>query len=198
MEDSENLNPSADAPSSLALKLSESTQRKARSNFQPVIAAILDKALKGSARNIHVKTLLSPDLFKTVSTLIARAQCLDLDYKPTDFEAWYEIQIPAHQNEDAKLRDQQQQQCDIADELVRRLNGPGFPEVENAHILRLTSPSTSLPNAFQACGAEGRRPSTPFSSSHALPQGRRQRRRGPESPLHDAALDPGSASHVCL
>jgi serine protease len=155
MDDENPHNQSAAAPSFFALKLSENTQKNAKHNYLPVIAAILDRAIKGSGTDIRVKPFLSPEIVETVSALIARAVCMDFDYKPTDFEAWYEVQIPAYHSEGPEVLEQQQQlllllqQCDVADELVSRLKGPGFPEVESAHILRLASfprPTSLIPN----------------------------------------------------
>jgi serine protease len=138
---------------SFALKLSESAQREARGNPQHVIAPILDRALKGSGEGVRVELLLTPDLVATVAALVERAQCMDFDYKPTDFEAWYDVQVPTRASEaPAVLRLQQQahkpNKCNAVDELVRRLNGPGFPEVESAHTLYavpLAAPAFSAP-----------------------------------------------------
>jgi hypothetical protein len=125
-----------------ALQLSESAQRKARESGDAlcVIAAILDRALKGSGAGIYVETLFSAEQLDGLSGLVARAVCLDSDYKPVDFAAWYLVRVPTDRADSGSAAGQSEhqcrRQCNVVDELLRRLSGPGFPDVKAAHALR--------------------------------------------------------------
>ena len=135
------------------MQLSESAQREAQQpdNAHHVIAAILDRAVKGSGAAIRVKTLYSAELLDKISSLVARVMCMDFDYKPPDFAAWYKVRVPTGRASNSSAlvqgQDQCRQPCDLADELVRRLSGPGFPQVEYAHRLRLRAIRASTASA---------------------------------------------------
>jgi hypothetical protein len=146
--------PHGSASPIFALKLSESAQKEARQPDKalPVITAILNKAIRGSGAGIHVKTLYPADLLDKLAILVARIVCTNFDYKPVDFAAWYKVRLPAQRASSItapvqRPAKQNQHPCGLADDLVRRLNGPGFPEVQSAEVLRaaplLTSPATT-------------------------------------------------------
>ncbi|KAI9776657.1 MAG: hypothetical protein M1839_009463 [Geoglossum umbratile] len=112
-------------PPLFSLKLTASAQREALPNPQPLVAAILDRAVEGAGANVRVSPLISNPPPEILDQMVARAVCLDPSYDPPDFRAWYRVQLGT-----AGVDNQ------FVDRLVRQLNCPGSSDVESFQVLR--------------------------------------------------------------
>ena len=95
------------------------------------INTLLGKAISCNEQALHIQPLITTQTPEAVDELVQRAVHMDPDYRPTDFSAWYQVQLEIAPGFAQTASEQ-------VDKLICRLHDT--PEIESVSILRAGPP----------------------------------------------------------